>query len=374
MTLTSVGSISLRATRLSPKVFMAEKATPHSFRPSLSAVISTYTNNATFIASSSNFSYHTPHRHSSTSTSKSTFQPPPKNKYHGTPVYSDIDISTAQKSEAATARNSDPSAVFVVTGASRSMGLQFVKELLSRTRGRIVACVLRPGSSPALDSFLNGLERDQRVRVKVTGLDVTKMDQIEHVAKDLKEEYGRVDGLFNVAGVLGDKKTTPGPEMNLSQIDHKWFQHQLAVNAVGPIMLTKALAPLMKARKGRNTYLRETGSKESVVVNLSARVASMADNTGGLSWYTYRISKAALNQGVRTSAHELRRQGTWSLALYPGMTDTDMSKPFATQAMRDKGMVFPVDFTVGRLMDVVDAMDEEHSGGMYDWAGQAIPF
>lgn len=49
-------------------------------------------------------------------------------------------------------------------------------------------------------------------------------------------------------------------------------------------------------------------------------------------------------------------------------------RPFQTQALKDKGLVFPVEFTVGRLMDVVDAMEEENSGGMYDWAGQAIPF
>lgn len=49
-------------------------------------------------------------------------------------------------------------------------------------------------------------------------------------------------------------------------------------------------------------------------------------------------------------------------------------RPFQTQALKDKGLVFPVEFTVGRLLDVVDAMEEENSGGMYDWAGQAIPF
>ena len=86
------------------------------------------------------------------------------------------------------------------------------------------------------------------------------------------------------------------------------------------------------------------------------------------------MSKAALNQGVRTSAHELRRQGTWTIALYPGMTDTSMSKPFQSKAMVEKNLVFPVSFTVGKLLDVVDRMEEDKSGGMYDWAGLAIPF
>ena len=51
-----------------------------------------------------------------------------------------------------------------------------------------------------------------------------------------------------------------------------------------------------------------------------------------------------------------------------------MSTLFKTKAMMDKGLVFPVEFSVDRLMDVVDRMEEEHSGGFYDWVGQAIPF
>lgn len=308
----------------------------------------------------------------------STFQPPSTNDYRGMPVYADIDIgphATSKISDAASARNADPEALFVVTGASRSMGLQFVSELLSRTKGRIAACVLRPGSAPALDSFLSTLSVDERSRIEVHPLDVTDRDQIEHLAMELGKSHGRVDGLFNVAGSLGDKTPTrPGPEMKLAELDQTWAEQQMAVNAIGPMMITSALGPLLKARKGSRKYVRTTGARESVVVNLSARVASASDNTGGLAWYTYRMSKAALNAGVRASAHELRRQGTWTVALYPGMTDTDMSRPFQTEAMRKKGLVFPVEFAVGRLMDVVDRMEEEHSGGFFDWAGLAIPF
>ena len=264
-------------------------------------------------------------RQTAQSRSLSSFQPPPNNTYHGTPVYKNVSIE-GKISHAAIARNNDPDAVFVVTGASRSMGLQFVKELLSRTKGKIVACILRPGSAPALDSYLNGLERNERSRIDIHGLDVTNKDQIDELSQYLTNEYGRVDGLLNVAGVLGDRTNTAGPEMKLSEMDYNWAKHQMEVNAIGPIMVSSKLSPLLKARKGRNTYLRETGARESVVVNLSARVASMSDNTGGLAWYTYRMSKAALNAGVRASAHELKRGGTWTIALYPGMTDTDMSK------------------------------------------------
>ena len=306
----------------------------------------------------------------------STFTPPPNNLYNGpAPAYPNIVFKNkVDGSSSAAARNADPNAVFVITGASRSMGLQFVKEILHRTTGKIIACVLRPGSSPALDAYLNSLTRDDRARIEVHRLDVTNMEQIDNLVTEITDNYdGRVDGLFNVAGVLGDKVNTPGPEMNISQLDDKWLSSQMSVNAIGPLMLTSRLAPLLKTRKGKS-YLRTTGAQESIVVNLSARVASIDDNIGGLAWYSYRMSKAALNAGVRATSHELKRQGTWTISLYPGMTDTDMSKPFQSPAMKDKGLIFPVEFSVGRLMDVVDGMEEEHCGGFYDWAGQALPF
>ena len=335
------------------------------------SVVSSSTTNlitTTGVSSSSHFS----------SCSYSTFAPPQNNVYNGpAPAYPNIVFKNkvdGSSSAAATARNADPNAVFVITGASRSMGLQFAKEILHRTAGKIIACVLRPGSSPALDAYLNSLTRDDRARIEVHRLDVTSIEQIDNLVTEITNNYdGRVDGLFNVAGVLGDKVNTPGPEMNISQLDDKWLASQMSVNAIGPLMLTSRLAPLLKTRKG-GKYLRTTGAQESIVVNLSARVASLDDNTGGLAWYSYRMSKAALNAGVRATSHELKRQGTWTISLYPGMTDTDMSKPFQSPAMKDKGLIFPVEFSVGRLMDVVDGMEEEHCGGFYDWAGQALPF
>eukprot|EP00568_Trieres_chinensis_P010550 CAMPEP_0183308042 /NCGR_PEP_ID=MMETSP0160_2-20130417/19704_1 /TAXON_ID=2839 ORGANISM="Odontella Sinensis, Strain Grunow 1884" /NCGR_SAMPLE_ID=MMETSP0160_2 /ASSEMBLY_ACC=CAM_ASM_000250 /LENGTH=368 /DNA_ID=CAMNT_0025471785 /DNA_START=53 /DNA_END=1159 /DNA_ORIENTATION=+ len=305
--------------------------------------------------------------------SSSIFVPPPPNAYHGVPVYDPVDITAASSpspESASARRNADPDAVHVVTGASRSMGLQFVKSLLDRTEGRILALCRDPseGGSTKLRQYLSTLSDDESKRVEALKCDVTVQDDVDSVAEIASSEYGRVDSLHNVAGVLGDAGvTTPGPERNLSMLDRDWLRSQMEVNVVGPMMLTRGLAPLMRSKKGR-----KVGRAETVVVNVSARVGSIADNVGGLGWHSYRMSKAALNQGTRTISHELKRQGTWSVALYPGFTETDMSEPFRKGAK--VGGVFPVDFTVNRLLDVVDGMEEKHSGGFYDWAGRALPF
>uniref|UniRef100_A0A7S1BR16 Uncharacterized protein n=1 Tax=Corethron hystrix TaxID=216773 RepID=A0A7S1BR16_9STRA len=295
----------------------------------------------------------------------STFVPPPPNAYHGAPVYDPVDLASPPSSSAGSARNADPDAVFVVVGASRGIGLEYVRALLSRTAGHIVACCRDPAGAEELGRVAEAADG----RATVLPLDVAEQAQVERLANELRSGRERVDGLFNVAGILGDGDA--GPERNVSALDRTFLEKNMTVNVVGPMMVIRELAPLLKARKGKK--LLPGRSAPSAVVNMSARVGSLADcNRAGLGWHSYRMSKAALNMGTRVLAHELKRQGTWTVALYPGMTDTDLSKPFQKGVKQE--FIFPVEFTVGRMLDVVDRMEEKHSGGLYDWAGQALPF
>ena len=66
-----------------------------------------------------------------------------------------------------------------------------------------------------------------------------------------------------------------------------------AVNAIGPALLLKHFTPLLPRRR------------RAIFASLSARVGSIEDNRLG-GWMSYRASKAALNQILRTAALELR--------------------------------------------------------------------
>ena len=303
-----------------------------------------------------------------------TAPPPPSSK--GEAVFDDIDLSA--KSSEATKRNADEKAVYTVTGANRGIGLQFVKSLLDRTKGTIVACCRSPGNASSLDAIKMSLPENERSRLQIQKLDIEDQSSIEETAEAIKSTYGRVDVLLNVAGILGDGgKTTSGPERTLAAIDREWFEKNLAVNVVGPVMFTQALAPLLQTKRRRVSKKKAEQSDDTdqrptaVVANLSARVGSISDNELG-GWYSYRISKSALNQAVRTIAHEGKRQGFQCIALHPGTTDTDLSRPF--QRNVQDGRLFPVDFTVSQLLDCIDSLDDAHSGGLYDWSGKSLPF
>ena len=250
----------------------------------------------------------------------------------------------------ATSRNADPNAVYVVTGASGGIGSTIVEQLHERTAGTIYACCRDATKAPALD------------RVRPVPLDVC--DDASIAA--LPDTVGaRVDALWNVGGVLheGDR----GPERSLDAVDREWLLKSVDVNCAGPILVTKTLRKALNAGRRGGANARPA----SVVANLSARVGSIADNGLG-GWYSYRLSKAALNQATVTCARELKRQRTICVALHPGTTDTGLSKPFQARVAPEK--LFPVAFTASQLLDIVDGLEEDDSGRFIDWAGADVEY
>jgi NAD(P)-dependent dehydrogenase (short-subunit alcohol dehydrogenase family) len=238
-------------------------------------------------------------------------------------------------------------------------------------QGTIVACCRTPDTATDLTQFIATKGGSLSSRVQLYQLDVEDQRSIEAFGSHMRQSFSRVDLLLNVAGILGDGQLTPGPERSLSKMDRAWFEKTLAVNLIGPVMLSKELYPLLIQRRTQSTASGTDLRPKAVVVNLSARVGSIADNGLG-GWYSYRMSKSALNQYTRTLALELKRQSAWAIAVHPGTTDTGLSQPF--QANVKDGSLFPVDFTVTKLLNVIDSLQDEHSGGFYDWSGQSLSF
>ena len=71
--------------------------------------------------------------------------------------------------------------------------------------------------------------------------------------------------------------------------------------------------------------------------SLSARVGSISDNKLG-GWYSYRASKAAHNQLLKTLSIEWTRKFPLSIVtlLHLGTCDTKLSKPFQSTVIKDK--------------------------------------
>ncbi len=182
------------------------------------------------------------------------------------------------------------------------------------------------------------------------GLDVTDPASVDRVLGALE---GPFDTILVATGILAPEGDMP--EKSLDAIDAKDMARTLAVNAIGPALVLRH-APRLLPRERR-----------SVVGVLTARVGSIGDNRMG-GWYSYRASKAAANQIVHGAAIEIGRKRTHAVvvALHPGTVET----PFTAEYPGHR-KVAP-DQAAQNLLNVLERLKPENSGGFYDYAGEAI--
>ncbi|HRK39003.1 MAG TPA: SDR family NAD(P)-dependent oxidoreductase [Burkholderiaceae bacterium] len=148
-----------------------------------------------------------------------------------------------------------------------------------------------------------------------------------------------------------------GPEKRLADLDTAAMAASFQVNAIGPLLLLRHLSPLLA--KGERV----------VWAKLSARVGSIADNRKG-GWYSYRMAKAALNQGLQTAAIELARQRPDLVvaALQPGTVRSRLSQPFVGDAAT------PPDVAVRGMLAALGTLAPNGRAQFIDHAGQPIPW
>src|SRR4029079_17985726 len=97
---------------------------------------------------------------------------------------------------------------------------------------------------------------------------------------------------------------------SLDGVETDSIRIQLEVNALAPLLVTKALLPCMKS-----------GAKVALI---TSRMGSIGDNTSG-GYYGYRMSKAALNAAGMSLAHDLKPRGIAVVMLHPGAVRTGMT-------------------------------------------------
>lgn len=105
---------------------------------------------------------------------------------------------------------------------------------------------------------------------------------------------------------------------------------------------------------------------------MSARVGSISDNSLG-GWYSYRASKAGVNQLVKSLDIYLKNtagEKAMSVGLHPGTVKTGLSKEFWASTKTEK--LFEPDWVAGRLLDVVKTTGIEGRGRCWDWEGKEV--
>ncbi|KAK8609709.1 hypothetical protein V6N13_093124 [Hibiscus sabdariffa] len=254
--------------------------------------------------------------------------------------------------------------VSMVQGASRGIGLEFVRQLLEKNeKGHVIATCRDPAKATMLLELKNRFAE----RLNVLPLDVTVESTIEESARSITERYGSLNLLINASGIL----SIPGvlqPETTLTKVQKSSMMLAYEVNAVGPILVIKHMWPLLRVGGGLGTE-RDV----AVVANVSARVGSIGDNRLG-GWHSYRSSKAALNQLTKTISVEFGRKKdpVACILLHPGTVDTDLSRPFQRNVPAEK--LFTKEFSVQKLLNIINNTKQQDNGKFFAWDGQEIPW
>lgn len=177
---------------------------------------------------------------------------------------------------------------------------------------------------------------------------------IERAAAYVREHLAGAELMFDATGVL----TVDGrlPEKTIRRLDPHVMARVMQVNAIGPALLLKHFSPLLPGRE------------RSIFASISARVGSISDNRRG-GWISYRSSKAALNQILRTAAIEIgfRHPSAVVVGLQPGTVATPLSAPFVAA-----GDGLAPETSARRLLAVLDDLEPRSSGSLIDHSGAII--
>lgn len=183
------------------------------------------------------------------------------------------------------------------------------------------------------------------------GLDITDEASVH-------DALGRLDGEFQLIFCATGALTIDGvgPEKALKQLSADAMMKQFALNALGPALVLKHVAAKLPRRE------------RGLMAFLSARVGSIGDNHLG-GWVSYRASKAALNQIIRTASVELGRTHPQSVlaALHPGTVATSLSDDYA--GGRDR---FRPEESATKMLSVLDGLQPAQSGSFHAYDGSSI--
>ena len=221
--------------------------------------------------------------------------------------------------------------------------------------GRALVFGASGGIGQAFSRFLEdklGSENVVNVSRSFDGFEISDEEKILKFSESIE---GTFNLIINATGVL--QTTEEGPEKTINVVKQKSMIDMMTINAIGPALLLK------------NFSKKLDKTKFSVFVNLSARVGSITDNSLG-GWISYRSSKAALNQIIKTSSIEINRRNKNAICvgLHPGTVKTSFTEKF-----QNTTETISPDESVKMMMKVVENLSVDDNGYCFAYDGKVIP-
>ncbi len=183
--------------------------------------------------------------------------------------------------------------VIVITGASSGIGAAAAKQAVELGAKVVIAARREERLKEIVDSLPDA-------EISYMALDVTDKDQVQALIDIAVERYGRVDVLFNNAGIM--------PQGPMIKAQHEEWQQTIDINITGVLNGIAAVLPVM----------REQGTGHIVVTSSAAGVHAFP---GGA---VYSGTKFAVRGILEALREEERDNNIRTTVLNPGTVDTEL--------------------------------------------------
>lgn len=233
-----------------------------------------------------------------------------------------------------------PARTVLVTGANRGIGLEFVRQY-SALGWKVIATTRDPGDAKDLNAFAAGHPN----------VVVEKLDLVDHPGIDaLAKKYAGqpIDVLVNNAGLMRG----PDKGQMVGSIDYAEFDRFYRTNAMGPLKVSEAFYPNVKA------------SELKVMAALTTGKGKRGIPVPGFT--LYKTSKAALDAIQQEIALRWKNQGIKVVTLNPGRVLTHGEPAGPGQA------TVPIGDSIRGMIGVMDRLTMDQSGQTIQWDGERL--
>jgi len=228
---------------------------------------------------------------------------------------------------------------WLVTGSSRGIGLEIVRQLAADPGNVVVATARKPDGASALQA----LAGSARGTLHIVKLDIASEQSIRDSYKPVSALLGDkgLDYLYNNAAISQGNDSA-------FEFSYDGLLRTLESNVAAPALLGQLYLPLL-----------EKGSRK-VIVNITSGLASFGLDFGAKN-ATYTISKTALN--MLTYKQAKARPDIVALTIDPGWVKTDMGGPGAVTEVQD---------SASAIIKLITSATSQHSGKFFNNSGKEI--
>ncbi|RAL11512.1 NAD(P)-binding protein [Aspergillus homomorphus CBS 101889] len=254
-----------------------------------------------------------------------------------------------------------PASTWIIVGASRGIGLEFVRQLLAQGH-KVIAGVRNPFKAQQLDELVATHPNEGNCRIEEC--DMLSEESIITFTRKITIDPTTT----NEITIILNAGINEYPN-RVAEISYASFTQHLQTNTIGPLICAQHFLRVMP-----------TTVKPVKIVFISSDSGSTqlfrAQEDG---FGVYAATKAALNQGLRHLAAELEREEsrikegtrTCILAMHPGEVETDMAN--VDLPWEIEGSI-QVDESVRGMLEVIQAKHQKDTGTFWCWDGRAHPW